>query len=390
MNNPTALGSFALPAEAVKEAGGPRICMPTTRNFSQHAFRSASYEAEDVLADCAKVDFLNLSTGKHFAALSRLQWRLLYKDVSHRMAYFNPGLRPVRVEGDYDALVLLCPLYSDPLYINAVRDWKARCKISVCWIDELMPFHVPQFRHWLHLLREFDFVFLGTSSAVDAVSDAIGKRCHYLPQAVDAERFCPFPDIPERTVDIYSIGRRAPAVHANLLELASKRRLFYIHDTLQNLADSPAADHRAHRTLLSNIAKRSRLFAVAPGFVDTPEKTRNHVELSFRYFEGSAAGAVLIGQAPDTDAFRQCFDWPDVVIPIRPDGSDAAKVVAGLLDDPERRLQIGWRNAREVLLRHDWLYRWKQIFATAALGPSHALQAREKRLQALANSLPTG
>jgi hypothetical protein len=42
------------------------------------------------------------------------------------------------------------------------------------------------------------------------------------------------------------------------------------------------------------------------------------------------------------------------------------------------------RNAAEALLRHDWVYRWKQILEIAGLKPTMAMEARERRLLELA------
>ena len=133
------------------------------------------------------------------------------------------------------------------------------------------------------------------------------------------------------------------------------------------------------------MAKRSRYFMVAPGKVDQPGETRGQVEIGYRYYEGAAAGAVLIGQPPDTEGFRETFPWKDAVVPVAPDGSDVADVLRKLDADPERVNRISRRNAAEALLRHDWLYRWKEIFRVAGVEPSPGMQAREQRLKELAS-----
>jgi hypothetical protein len=371
-------------AVAAEGAERLRVCLPTTRNFARNAFRCGMYEAEDVLADCTDVDLLYLEPGKRFQLRSRLQWRLLYKDVSRRLAYVNPGLQPVQLAKDYDLFMLVCPIYSDPLHVNAIRGWKERCRTSICWIDELWAHHVSQHKYWLRLLREFDHVILGVRGSVEAVSNAIGRRCHYVPGAVDALRFSPYPDPPARVIDVYSIGRRSEQIHQSLLGLASGNKIFYVHDTLQNVSNNQILDHRAHRDLYASIAKRSRFFMVAPGLMNDAELTGGQVEVGFRYYEGSAAGAVLVGHAPDCDMFRRTFDWPDAVIEIKPDSSDVAEVLAELAAQPERLQEISRRNGAEALLRHDWLYRWKEILAIAGLEPTPAMEARETRLKELA------
>ena len=361
-----------------------RVCLPTTRNFARNAFRCGMYEAEDVFAECADVDLLYLEPGKRFKLRSRLQRRLLFKDISRRLAYANPGLQPVQLAKDYDLFMLVCPIYSDPLYVNAIRGWKERCRTSVCWIDELWAHHVPQYKYWLPLLREFDHVILGLSGSVEAISNAIGRRCHYVPGGVDALRFSPYPDPPARVIDVYSIGRRSVRIHQSLLGLASRKQVFYIHDTLQNASDNQTWDHRAHRDLYANMAKRCRFFMVAPGLTNNAKVTGGQVEVGFRYYEGAAAGAVLVGNTPDCETFRRGFDWPDAVIDIKADGSDTTEVLKKLAAQPDRLQEISRRNAAEALLRHDWVYRWKEILAIAGLKPTSAMEAREKRLNELA------
>jgi hypothetical protein len=93
---------------------------------------------------------------------------------------------------------------------------------------------------------------------------------------------------------------------------------------------------------------------------------------------------VLVGQAPDCEAFRRHFDWPHAVIEIQPDGSDVAEVISRLSAEPERLREISCRNAEESLRRHDWVYRWKEILSIAGRKPTPAMEAREKQLAELA------
>lgn len=174
-------------------------------------------------------------------------------------------------------------------------------------------------------------------------------------------------------------------VHQALLQAAGRRDIFYVYDTIPSVAERHVYDHQQHRDLLATMAKRSRYFVVAPGKVNVPEETHGQVEIGSRYYEGAAAGAVMIGQAPDSEAFREMFDWPDAVIPIQPDGSDVIETLARLGSEPERVSAISRRNAAEALLRHDWVYRWKEIFRVAGLEPSPRMAARERCLKELAD-----
>jgi hypothetical protein len=136
------------------------------------------------------------------------------------------------------------------------------------------------------------------------------------------------------------------------------------------------------------MAKRSKYFVVSPGKMDRLDETRGQVEVGYRYFEGAAAGAVMIGQAADCETFRDLFPWPDAVIELKPDGSDTLAVLADLGSNPERVAAISRRNSVESVLRHDWIHRWKRILQVAGLEPSPGMMAREARLKRLADAGP--
>jgi len=359
--------------------------MPTFSVFSRSAFRARSYEGEDVLAECDDVDVIPLKPSRSFEFKSKLVGGMVYRDLTRRAVDFNPGLEPVRLTKDYDLFVLLCSAWwPDLWYANAVQGWQDRCRTSVCWIDELWTRDVHTLRRWLPILNKFDHVIVGISGTDQAIGDALGRSCHEMQGGVDTLRFTPYPTCPRRAVDLYSIGRAVQPIHERLLKWAGDGGLFYIYDSLAKLAVSETLGHAQHRGLYANIAKRSRLFAVAPAKVDSPVETQGQVAVGSRFFEGAAAGAALIGQAPDCEAFRRHFDWPDAVVGIRPDGSDAVEVISKLFAEPERLLAIGARNAAESLRRHDWVYRWKEVLRLAGLTPRPAMGAREKRLGELA------
>lgn len=366
-----------------------RVCMPTTRTFARRAFQCGLYEAQDILCQTDDVDLICLEPERGFQFKQYWQRRLLYRDVSKRLINRNPGLKRVRLTRDYDLFVAVCQNYWDLLYINAIDGWKDHCKTSIIWLDEIWAALIPQYKYWLHALARFDHVFVGCSGSVGPLSTAIGRPCHWLPGAVDTMRFSPYPDPPERVIDVYSIGRRCEGIHDALLRLAAQRKLFYVHDTFPG-ADTVPYDHQQHRDLLANMAKRSRYFVVAHAKVDAPDETQGQVEIGFRYYEGSAAGAVMIGQSSPHESFQEMFGWPDAVIDIRPDGSDLCQVLSSLQSQPERLQEISRRNASEALLRHDWVYRWKEMFAVAGVELSPGTVARERRLRSMAATADVG
>jgi hypothetical protein len=370
-------------ADVSREATKPRIFMPTARGFKKKAFYCGQYEAQDVLSDVADVDLIQLVPGRRYKFKEAWQRRLLFRDVTRKLIFANPGLHKVRVAQQYDLFLVMCQMDHDFLNISAIDGWQDHCRTSVCWIQEMWAAHIPLYKYWIHSLRRFDHVFVSSRGSVAALSEAIGRPCQWLPDAVDTLRFSPYPNPPARVIDVYSIGRRREEIHRALLKAAGRADIFYVHDTFAG-SISDVLNYREHRDFFSNMAKRSRFFVVAPAKEGIPEETGGQVEICARYYEGAAAGTVMIGQAPECEAFRELFPWQDAVISLQADGSDVIKVLSSLEAEPERISAISRRNAAEALLRHDWVYRWKEILRVAGIEPSPRMKLREQRLRNLA------
>src|SRR2546426_439578 len=236
-------------AKLLKSSEGsrePRICMPTFSAFARHVFRTGSYEGEDVLVDCDDVDVIHLEASRGFAFGEKVLRRLVYHDVSRRLVSFNPGIRPVRLTREYELFMLVCPFLQDVWYANAIQGWRDHCRTSICWIDEFWIKNVQQLQYWLPVLSRFDYVILGIPGAGKALGNAIGRPCHEILAGVDTVRFSPYPNPPARLIDVYSVGRRLEGIHRSLLKSAAKE-IFYIHDTLDGVADSEIRDYAQHR-----------------------------------------------------------------------------------------------------------------------------------------------
>jgi hypothetical protein len=195
-------------------------------------------------------------------------------------------------------------------------------------------------------------------------------------------RFTPFADSPRRVIDFLSIGGRSEAVHESLLRFAAGRGLFYVHDTVPSALMKPM-NATQHRELLANCAKRSRFFLVNHAKFGSPEKD-GQSEVGARYFEGAAAGTVLLGRAPDVHTFREDFPWPDAVINVNDDGTDVEAVLDGFAGTGKDLERIGVRNAVHALRRHDWGHRWTVVLQQAGMTPRPALTARLLALEGLA------
>jgi hypothetical protein len=169
--------------------------------------------------------------------------------------------------------------------------------------------------------------------------------------------------------------------HQALLELAEKKNFFYIYETIKDLY---MIDDRYHRSLYKNILKKSRYFIANKAKIDGVDETGGQEEVGARFFEGAAAGSVMVGVPPVCEAFHQNFDWEDAAIKIPFDAANIAQTLEELDAQPERLQKIRRENVVNSLLRHDWVYRWERILATVGLDSTPAMAARKANLQNLA------
>jgi glycosyl transferase family 1 len=242
---------------------------------------------------------------------------------------------------------------------------------------------IADHRNFLRVLEKFDVVMLYYTQSCGPLSKCLGRRCVYLPPGVDSILFCPFPASPDRVVDVYSIGRRSEITHRKLLEMAQDG-LFYLHDTISG---DQSIDSKQHRALFANIAKRSRYFLVNPGLIDQPKKRGNQIEIGNRYFEGAAAGTILIGERPSNGEFERLFHWPDALIHLPYDSSESRSIIEDLDSQPGRQEKIRRTNVAHSLLKNDWVYRWESILGTVGLEPTRQVLERKEYLTKIAETM---
>jgi hypothetical protein len=355
-------------------------------------------KVEDVVAYCAQYEFEDVISSVMDAETaapekldgverSRKAYKLVrYLSGSRHLA--RAAVRPLAqplLDRDYD---LFLPIFSHPYQLFAlscVPEWRKRCRKAVCFIVEAWAEMLPGYL--LELLSEFDQVFIAAQHVIGTVSKLIGRPCTYMPQGVDALRFCPWPDPPARSIDVCNIGRRSPVTHEKLLDRARQGRLFYYYDTIKPSAKQVTfhvSSGAEHRLLLANLLKRSRYFIANRARANQPELTRGRDEIAGRFFEGTAAGAIVLGDPPNIDEFRSRFDWPDAVIPMPFDAPEVLKRIEELEEDPRRQERIRKENVANALLRHDWVHRLRTMLDAVCVAPPARMLAREARLAALA------
>jgi hypothetical protein len=374
-------------AELVR-AGGDVLQLSMRRIHDLVAF-CAPYELEDVVAEVTSADRVEPDNQAAIEFARRVYKWTRFGTRSRALAdAVTPPLNVPPLTRDYE---LFLPVFNHPFELFAlatVPDWRKRCRVAACFISELWAHELPDYL--LELLAQFDHIFVGIKHPVEDVARIVGRPCTYLPLAADVLRFAPYPNPPARGIDICNIGRRSAVTHAQFLRLARERRIFYYYDTVRASGEHgkqmtfSVGNAAEHRLLLASLLQRSRYYIANRARVNEPESTVGKEEISGRFYEGVAAGAVLLGEPPRSDHFHAQFDWEDAVIHLPFDSPDAAAILQGLDADPRRLARIRRENVQQAALRHDWVHRLRTLYETVGLRPTPRMLAREDRLRALA------
>lgn len=376
----------------VPGSGGDTLLL-SMRGIADLVAFCLQYEFEDVITELTGAD--RIDVGDRAALdLSRRAYKVArFASGSRRLAWAcAPEVSTVRLERDYE---LFFPVFNNAyelFALAAVPDWRRRSRVAACYINEVWASDLPGYL--LELLAQFDHVFLGTRNAVEDVARIAGRPCSYLPLAVDVLRFSPGPQALPRVIDVCNIGRRSPVTHEALMRMARDREIFYYHDTIvasgfdQKQRTFRVDEPSEHRLLLASLLQRTRYFVANRALVNEGEVTMGRDEMSGRFYEGAAAGAIMLGEPPRTREFEKQFNWTDAVIPLPFDSPDIRQVLVELDADPQRLSRIRQDNVRNAALRHDWVYRLRAVFEVVGIPPTDAMLERQARLRALAGVGP--
>lgn len=361
----------------------PRILLLSQRGLRDQVANACLYDFENTICEIDDVDLVAPATSHD---LSNKIYRLAkYVSTSNRVAdLITPYRNQFSLDREYDLLFAVLDNAWQMILVNSIKNWRKKCKIAVCFIAEIWEKNLQNWRLLQEPFQNFDHIFLSVSHCTKELADISERPCSYLPTAVNTVTFCPQPFAPRRAIDVCYIGRRSATTHQALLDTAAKRNLFYYYDTGKDLRIDNAKEHRS---LLANIVKRSRYFIVNYAKANTPQDTWGHQEIGYRFFEGAAAGTVMIGAPPANSAFSTYFDWPDAVIRAPFDAPHIGEMIVDLDAQPERLGRIRRDNVVNSLLRHDWLHRWYTILTTVGLEPTYEMLARETYLRELASSV---
>ncbi len=366
------------------------VLLLSTRRIEDLVAYCGPYEFEDVVVEVTGADLVKVDD-RHALEFARR----VYKWVSHttrsrRLARLvAPPPSTVRLTRDY---ALFLPVFCSPYHLYAlaaIPGWRKHCRKAACIITEAWSDQLPEYL--LEQLADFDHIFVCTQNAVHQVAKLCGRPATYLPFAVNVLRFAPAALAGPRCIDVCNIGRRSDVTHRALLDIARDSRFFYYYDTVAASADKKQRTFRVdvpseHRALLASLMRRSRYFLANRGRVNEPKYLAGRDEISARFYEGAAAGAIMLGEAPRNEEFRRQFDWPDAVIHMPFHSGDIRDLLGQLDANPDRQERIRRDSVFNSCTRHDWMHRLEQIFETVGVRPDSRFVPRREALEDVART----
>ena len=370
-------------SSVVGTSGSPRILVVSVRGFRFQAANCCIYELEDLLTDLESAQLYSPIPDRGFDVARKIYRGAKYigaaDSLARKVAPFPPELV---LEHEYDLLFAVLDNPYQFHLLESIKGWREKCRYAACFITEMWQPDLKIKRLFKEPWSSFDHVFLGVTQCVKGLNKLIEPPVTYVPPAVDTLRFSPFPNPPKRSIDVSYVGRRDPGIHNALIERAAQDNFFYYHDTLRGKLE--IGNPREHRILLANLFQRSRYNITNYAKFNSTEETGGTQEIGYRFFEGAAAGTVMVGMPPAGDAFPRYFDWEDPIIRVPLSGADVVEAIAELDAQPEKLERMSRRNVANCLLKHDWSYRWRDMLATFDLKPSDKAIARYKYLEQLA------
>ncbi len=361
-----------------------RILVISMRGFRFQAANCCIYEFEDLLCNLEQADLYCPSRDFPLGRRVYRTTRLLSRSFM-LAAKIAPFPREFSIDGKYDLVFAVLDNPWQMYLLESVPGWREKCHRAACYIAEMW---APDLNNW-RLLQEpfhiFDRIYLGVAQCVDGLGKLLNRPVVYVPPAVDTLRFSPYPNQPQRSIDVSYVGRRSPIIHDSLIKKARAGNFFYYYDTIKG--ELEIGHQEEHRLLLASILQRSRYNITNYARFGENEETGGNQEIGYRFFEGAAAGTVMIGMPPAGDAFPRYFDWEDAIIKVDFTSKDALDAIAELDAQPERLERISRRNVANALLKHDWVYRWQVMLAPLGLEPSPEMVKRIVSLRQLAQEI---
>ena len=213
-------------------------------------------------------------------------------------------------------------------------------------------------------LQGLDHLFIICGDQERYINEKISCDCHFLPLAIDLLENPVDSKGSNRFIDIISYGRSNLLLHQQLQYNIGRNdsKYFYFHSTAK---DGFVLDLGEHLTLMSKLRKHSKI-SICFEASNIP-RFSGFSPILYRWFEAWSSGCSVVGKRPYGLGVEKLLDWEDSVIDLPERESEWMEFIYSFLSDETRLIKISRRNYKEALLRHDWIYRIRDVLNTIEL-----------------------
>ncbi len=279
---------------------------------------------------------------------------------------------------EHEVLLAVMGQIRDLALLGAMKDWRRKSRYAICWLHELWVEEIPRLRGMLRVLEQFDLVICSLYHTAEKLREELkSPDVMYLPPGVDTLGFAPVMEPSLRPIDITNLGAIADPTHQSLLEYVKRIDGFYFFDTEKGHREARSPSE--HRFRYSNILKRSKYFLCHFAKIKH-QGPGGQLEFGLRYFEGLAAGCVVLGSrksGPDFDTF---LGWEDSVIEMPFECANASEILRSLDRQADRLREISARNVRRSLEGNDHAHRWRTIVDRLGLSEDYHMSRRQEEV----------
>src|SRR4030095_597489 len=174
--------------------------------------------SQPIVSKCMTFEFEEIVGEVDSAELAPIPakpWSRLATKIERTAPWLFAGSNPLPLSPSprFDLLYLSLHSTSELAQLQPMSRILGMAERTAINIDEVWRSELAMRAGELAMLRRVDFVFTACEGAVDELSKALGKRCHFLPHSIDTLRFFPYAERRPRAIDVYFMGRRREALH---------------------------------------------------------------------------------------------------------------------------------------------------------------------------------
>lgn len=228
--------------------------------------------------------------------------------------------------------------------------------------------------------QQYDHIFCTTEIGADAVRKRFGVSSSVLRQGFDCLKWACSED--QRSIDLIGFGRQPPSYHRAFQARfhTKESSILYLHSPI---GTTSGGDVWIERPMLLKLLQRSKIsLAFHLGVEPSLDRPWDAGFVTSRWFESLASGCIVVGKKPPGAMAEEMFDWENATIELPDDPTGAIDLIAKIVSDDAFQHRVRQRNVAEMLRRHDWRYRMRQIYQQFELDLPSQLASELAELEA--------